>query len=103
MLVLSLGLFVVGLAGYVVFAGLGIRYVFAHVGGLGILGRLCSAGRADRGFIPVIGDGPDVGSHGASDLYIIFRDGSGNWPPLKNMGKPWQFMKMDWNSYWWIG
>lgn len=40
MLVLSLGLFVVGLAGYAVFAGLGIRYVFAHVGGLGILGLL---------------------------------------------------------------
>ena len=40
MLVFSLGLFVVGLAGYVVFAGPGIRYVFAHVGGLGILGLL---------------------------------------------------------------
>jgi len=102
-LVFSLCSFVVGLAGYVVFAGLGIRYVFAHVGGLGILGRLCSAGRADRGFIPVIGDGPDAGSQGESDLYIIFRDGSGNWPPLKNMGKPWQFMEMEWNSHWRIG
>ena len=33
-------LFVVGLSGYAVFAGLGIRYVFAHVAGLGILGLL---------------------------------------------------------------
>jgi len=40
MLLLSLGLLVLGLAGYVVFAGLWVRYIFAHVGGLGILGLL---------------------------------------------------------------
>lgn len=28
------------------------------------------------------------GNDGESDLYISFRDGSGNWSPLKNMGEP---------------
>jgi hypothetical protein len=38
MILLFLGLFIVGLSGYVVFTNLWIRYIFAHVGGLGILG-----------------------------------------------------------------
>ena len=45
MLLPFIGLLVIGLAGYVVFASLWIRYVFAHIGGLGIIGLLaCWAG-----------------------------------------------------------
>lgn len=40
-----LSLFVVGLAGYAGFADLGPRFIFAHIGGLGVLGLLaCWAG-----------------------------------------------------------
>lgn len=35
-----LSLLIIGLAGYVTFASHGIRYIFAHVGGLGVLGLL---------------------------------------------------------------
>lgn len=45
MLLLFLGLSVAGLAGYVTFANLWIRYIFAHIGGLGVIGLLaCWAG-----------------------------------------------------------
>ena len=57
----------IGLAGYVVFAGLWVRYIFAHIGGLGVIGLLgCLAGsiaiKKDRsygkaffaGFVPPI-------------------------------------------------
>ena len=45
MLLLFLSLLVIGLASYVVFAGLWVRYIFAHIGGLGVLGLLaCWAG-----------------------------------------------------------
>jgi len=42
---LFLGLSVIGLASYVVFAGLWVRYIFAHIGGLGVIGLIgCWAG-----------------------------------------------------------
>ncbi len=45
MFLLFLSLFVVGLAGYAGFADLGPRFIFAHIGGLGVLGLLaCWAG-----------------------------------------------------------
>jgi len=44
-LLLCVGLLVVGVAGYFAFRGLWVRYVFAHVGGLAIIGLLgCWAG-----------------------------------------------------------
>ena len=45
MLLLFLSLLVIGLASYVVFAGLWVRYIFAHIGGLGVIGLIgCWAG-----------------------------------------------------------
>jgi len=45
MILLFLGLLVLGFAGYAVFASLWIRYIFAHIGGLGIIGLFgCWAG-----------------------------------------------------------
>jgi len=45
MLWLFCGLIVAGLAGYAVFTSHWIRYVFAHVGGLGVIGLMaCWAG-----------------------------------------------------------
>jgi len=49
MILLFLSLLVLGFAGYAVFASLWIRYVFAHVGGLGVIGLLaCWAGAIAR-------------------------------------------------------
>jgi len=49
MILLFLGLLVLGIAGYAVFASLWIRYVFAHIGGLGIIGLFgCWAGSIAR-------------------------------------------------------
>ncbi len=49
MLLFFLGLIVVGSAGCLVFAGSWVRYVFAHIGGLGIIGLLaCWAGSIAR-------------------------------------------------------
>ena len=39
-------LLVIGFAGYVSFADLWIRYVFAHIGGLGIIGLMASGAAA---------------------------------------------------------
>ena len=45
MLLLFLSLIVIGSAGYIVFANFWVRYVFAHIGGLGIIGLFaCWAG-----------------------------------------------------------
>jgi len=44
-LLLFLSLLVIGIAGYVLFADLWIRYVFAHIGGLAVIGLIaCWAG-----------------------------------------------------------
>ena len=92
MLLFFLSLIVVGLAGYVIFASPRIRYVLAHVGGLGVIGLLaCWAGAVAKkkgysywkafflGFVPPIVLGIIstaavyiMGGHGCGGIVSLF-------------------------------
>jgi len=92
MLLLWLGVSLFGLAGYIVLGGLWIRYIFAHVGGLGIIGLLaCWAGAIAKkkgysyrkaffaGFVPPVVLGGvsaclvyALGGHGCGGIVSLF-------------------------------
>lgn len=92
MLLLFLSIFVIGFGGYAVFASLWIRYVFAHIGGLAVIGLFgCWSGALARkkgycywrafflGFLPPIILGiisvfiiHALGGHGCGGIVSLF-------------------------------